>query len=107
MTTQHNRIKLNCEHIGCSSAGIREIARDVAKEELQSMKAEFREIVREVIDEKIGIDYAKDMEFLHSWMKKSEQISNGFFGKVGQGIFIVILAGIGALALVKFGFIAK
>jgi len=90
-----------------SHAEVREIAREIAKEESilsnKILKSEIKELMREVIKEEIGESYDTEREFLHSWMKKSDQLSNGFWGKVGQGVVVLVFALIGALALSKFG----
>jgi len=92
-----------------SRADMREIAREIAKEEgvlsNKFMRAEIKEVMREVIKEELGEGYDAEREFLHSWMKKTDQFSNGFWGKLGQGFILIFVALIGAFAMSKFGFV--
>jgi len=94
-------------HIELKEAEMREIAREIAREEFRVMHADIRLAMSEVIEEKLGKNYAQEREFLHSWMKKTDQLSSGFFGKLGQVIIMFVFAGIGALALIKFGIVQK
>jgi len=88
-----------------SRSEIKEISRQIAREEFTMMHAEMRETMRQVIDEKLGETYNEEREFIHRWIKKTDQFSNGVWGKLGSGMLFMTLAGLGALALVKMGII--
>jgi len=84
----------------------KEIAREIAREEFKMMSAEIRETMREVMDEKLGKTYEEEREFLHRWIKKTDQFSSGFWGKAGAGVLFLVFAGIGAIVIAKLGLVA-
>jgi len=82
---------------------VKELSREIARAEFKMMSAEIREMMREVMDEKLGKSYEEEREFLHRWIKKTDQFSNGFWGKLGAALLFLVFAGVGSLILAKIG----